>query len=325
MVKIHTPFLTCAKPMQIATDILQQCRFLAGPTACGKTDTGLLLAERLNAEILSLDSMALYRGLDIGTAKPTREQRHRVPHHLLDIIAPHEEFSVAEFLVAAERACRDILERGRVPLFIGGTGLYLRSLLRGVFSGPPADWEFRHRLERESADQPPDFLHRQLAQHDPVAAAKLHPHDSRRIIRALEVLHITGRKLSEQQQHPPLPVDQRPQHVNWLNPPRQWLRDRINRRVLTMIDDGLVEEVRRLLVVQPPLGRTARQALGYKEMIDHLEVGVPLAKTIDCIQTRTRQFAKRQCTWFRNLEECHAVEMTGKESPEELADRVHAE
>lgn len=308
--------------MQIAIDILQECWFLAGPTACGKTDTGLQLAERLNAEILSLDSMALYRGMDIGTAKPTREQQHRVPHHLIDIIAPHEEYSVAEYLAAAEQACREILSRNRVPLFVGGTGLYLRSLLRGVFSGPPADWEFRKQLEESAVDQPPGYLHALLSERDPAAAAKIHANDDRRIVRALEVLHITGRPLSEQQQQPALPPEHRPQNVFWLNPPRTWMRDRIDRRVLMMIDEGLVEEVRRLLRLQPPLGRTARQALGYKEMIDHLEGAATLDEAIEQIQTRTRQFAKRQCTWFRNLEECRSIEMTGNETPAELAERI---
>lgn len=310
--------------MKIDGDILRQCRFLAGPTACGKTETGLLLAERLDAEIVSLDSMALYRGMDVGTAKPSPAERQRVPHHLIDVIDPHQESSVAEYIAAAETACRGILARGRSPLFVGGTGLYLRSLLRGVFEGPAADWEFRRQLEADVAAHGPEALHQRLQQVDPQTAAKLHPNDRRRIIRALEVRHVTGRPLSDQQQQPPLPEGERPRHVYWLSPPRDWLYARINVRVERMIAAGLVDEVRRLLQANPPMGRTARQALGYKEVIAHLENGVPLAETVTTIQTRTRQFAKRQHTWFRNLEECRPIEITGAETAAELASRLAA-
>lgn len=308
--------------MTLTIDHLQQCRFLAGPTACGKSELALQLAERWSAEIVSMDSMALYRGMDVGTAKPTPDQRSRVPHHLIDVVGPHEEFSVAEYIAAAAAACGEIIQRGRVPLFVGGTGLYLRSLLRGVFQGPPADPELRGRLEAEAAAYPPGHLHRLLQECDPAAAKKLHPHDRRRLVRALEVFYVTGRPLSEQQQQPPLPPERRPRFVAWLDPPRDWLHERINRRVEAMFAAGLVDEVRTLLEADPPLGRTARQGLGYKEVIEHLEHGVPLEGTITRIQTRTRQFAKRQCTWFRNLEECRAIAISGKESTAELAEIV---
>lgn len=308
--------------MTLPTDILLRCFVLAGPTACGKSATGLVLAERLDAEIVSLDSMQLYRGMDIGTAKPSPEDRRRVPHHLIDVLEPHEEYSLADYLRAAEAACRDILARGRTPLFVGGTGLYLRGLLRGVFEGPPADWEFRRLLEREAAEHESDYLHEKLQEVDPASAARLHPHDTRRLIRALEVHHLTGRPLSEQQEHGPRPPEDRPQHVYWLAPPRDWLYARINDRVDRMVEAGLVEEVRGLLSAEKPLSRTARQALGYKEIIDCLEENGSLAEAVERIKTRTRQFAKRQHTWFRNLEECRAVEMTGAETPRELAERV---
>lgn len=269
-----------------------------------------------------MDSMAIYRGMDIGTAKPTTEQQRRVPHHLIDLVETNVEFSVTDYLEAADAVCTQIVARGKTPLFVGGTGLYLRSLLRGVFAGPEADWEFRRTIETEAADQPADYLHSLLQERDPATATKLHPHDHRRIIRALEVLHVTGRPLSEQQNQPPLPVEERPKFVHWLCPPREWLYKRINRRVEAMIADGLVEEVRRLLQSPTGLGRTARQGLGYKEVIDHIEHGTPLEETIERIQTRTRQFAKRQYTWFRNLEECRPMEMTGEETPAELAERL---
>jgi tRNA dimethylallyltransferase len=308
--------------MRFAPEILKACWFLAGPTACGKTETGLLLAEHIGGEILSLDSMALYVGMDIGTAKASPEEQARIPHHLIDVIAPHEEYSVAEYLREAEQCCRDILVRGRVPLFVGGTGLFLRSILRGVFEGPSADWELRRRLEEQAKTHEPCWLHDRLREVDPASAEKLHPNDMRRVIRALEVFELTGRPLSEQHQHHPLPTAEQPQHVDWLFPPRDWLYRRIDERVDTMIERGLAEEVRGLLSAEKPLSHTARQALGYKELFDAIEGEVDLDAAIECVKTRTRQFAKRQHTWFRNLVECHPVEITGQETPQQLVDRI---
>ena len=308
--------------MQFPLDILERCWFLGGPTASGKTETGLELAAALGAEIVALDSMSLYRGMDIGTAKPSLEACRRVPHHLLDVLEPHEEFDLADYVQAAHTVCKEILSRGHVPLFVGGTGLYLRSILRGVFEGPTADWDYRCRLEREFLDQDRGALHRRLQQVDPEQAAWIHPHDNRRIVRALEVYHLTGRPLSQQQQQQPLPIAQRPQYVYWLTPPREWLYERINIRVRKMIAAGLEQEVRSLLTAEQSMSRTARQALGYKEMIEHIAGGHTLEETIQLIQTRTRQFAKRQHTWFRNLEECEAIEVLGGESAADIAMKV---
>jgi len=310
------------RSMRFELKTLQLCRFLAGPTACGKTEVGLRLARRLNAEIVALDSMSLYRGMDVGTAKPDMEARRAIRHHLIDILDPHQAFSLADYVAAAETCCRQILDRGRVPLFVGGTGLYLRGVLRGVFEGPQADWEFRRQLESEAGRSGPEALQQRLQDVDPASAEKLHPQDTRRIIRALEVHHLTGRPLSEQQEESPLPVSDRPQHVYWLNPSREWLHERINRRVEEMIARGLIDEVQTLLALQPPLGRTARQALGYKEVIDMLNTGGSIDEAIELIQTRTRQFAKRQYTWFRNLEECRPIDMTGDESIDELVEKM---
>lgn len=305
--------------MQIDLGLLQQCWFLAGPTAAGKTAAALALAERLDAEIISLDSMAIYRGMDIGTAKPTKAEQERVHHHLIDAIAPHEEYSLADYVAAAETAAKEIVSRGRRVLFAGGTGLYLRGVLRGVFEGPSADWEFRRGLEAAAASAGEGYLHERLKEVDPVAAVKLHPRDHRRIIRAIEVFHQTGEPLSAQQEHGPLPESERPKNVYWLYPPRDWLHERINRRVDQMLDEGLVEEVRNLLSAPMPLSRTARQALGYKEVIDHLEGRIDAGEMADLIKRRTRQFAKRQHTWFRNLEECQAVDIVGIETADEIA------
>lgn len=320
------------------SEILNRCWFLAGPTASGKTAASLELAERIGAEIVAMDSMTLYRGMDIGTAKPNAFEQSRVRHHLIDVITPDQEFSVADYLMHAERACHEILDRRRIPLFVGGTGLYLRSLLRGVFEGPSADWTIRQRLEEQARAEGPQTLHQQLRRVDPKTADRLHPNDERRVIRALEVYELTGQPLSQVQQHGPLPDAQRPTQVFWLSPPRDWLYRRIDERVETMFSQGLIDEVQTLLRAPRPISHTARQALGYKELIDWFEnnadvasqstalfpapAAVSLQGLKQSIQTRTRQFSKRQHTWFRNLPECRAVTLTGNESPADIAQRV---
>lgn len=313
------PYNRC---MQFPDRLLQSCWFLTGPTAAGKTALSLELARRLGAEIVALDSMTLYRGMDIGTAKPDAASRAQVPHHLLDLLAPHEEFSLADYVRSAQAACEAIAARGRVPLFVGGTGLYLRAVLRGVFEGPPADWEIRRRWEEFVQARGQPALHAELARVDEPLSRKLHPNDVRRIIRGLEVFELTGTPLSQQQRQPPRPAELRPKNVFWLSPPRDWLYSRIDARVRQMFDEGLIQEVRRLLSAEHPLSRTARQALGYKEIIDHLERNTPETELVGLIQTRTRQFAKRQHTWFRHLEECTPIEIRGHEQPDELATRL---
>lgn len=319
---------------QFPVELLRQCIFLAGPTAVGKTDATMDLVSRISKiEIVSLDSMCIYRGMDIGTAKPSKELQRLIPHHLLDIRDPDEEFSVAEYVEVARSVCQDIVARGGVPLFSGGTGLYLRAVLRGVFEGPPADWEIRNRLQVQ-ADQAAErddhfWLMRQLERVDPDAALRLHPNDQRRIIRALEVFELTGSTLSSQQKQQPLPEDQRPPHVYWLSPDRDWLHDRINQRVTTMFEAGLINEVQELMKNDPPIGKTASQGLGYKEVIDALagdnehelsaEDRVAVA---ELIQTRTRQFAKRQHTWYRNLDECVEVQVSSVETPIQIGARL---
>lgn len=311
--------------MQIDPALLQNCWFLAGPTATGKTPAGIALAQRIGGEIVALDSMTIYRGMDIGTAKPTTVERAAVPHHLLDIRAPHEDFSVGEFIEIADRSCREILSRDRIPLLVGGTGLYLRAVLRGVFDGPAADWEYRKTLETVSRESGAAALHEQLRQIDPPTAARLPAPDVRRVIRALEIHHVTGRPASQLQQQTPLPVEQRPRHVYWLHPPRDWLRDRVDRRVEQMFAAGLVEEVRELSATPLGMSRTAQQALGYKEVLELLAGQCTQPQAVETLQRRTRQFAKRQHTWFRNLVECREIAITGDESPEQIADLVIAE
>ncbi|MBX3414827.1 MAG: tRNA (adenosine(37)-N6)-dimethylallyltransferase MiaA [Pirellulales bacterium] len=302
-------------------DFATDCWFLTGPTAAGKSAIGIELAESIGAEIVSLDSMAIYRGMDIGTAKPNRTERARVPHHLLDIVEPGEEFSLAEYRRLAERTSREIRSRGAAVLFVGGTPLYLKALLRGIFEGPPADWEFRRQWEQRASEEP-DLLHQRVSEVDARSAQKLHPRDTRRLIRALEVLEKTGRPISDWQEQFDRPRAVESCRVFTLQWPREELYARINARVEAMFAEGLVEECRALISDGRALGRTARQALGYREVFEHLAGRLTLAETIDLVQRRTRQFARRQLTWFRSLQECRNVELSGVVDPGEVTRRI---
>ncbi|MCR4412424.1 MAG: tRNA (adenosine(37)-N6)-dimethylallyltransferase MiaA [Thermoguttaceae bacterium] len=304
---------------------LDDCWFLSGPTASGKSAVGIALARSLDAEIVSMDSMALYRGMDLGTAKPTPDERAAVPHHLIDVVEPHQEYSLAEYVAAAHRAAASIRQRGRRVLFVGGTPLYLKALLRGIFEGPAADPELRRRLEDEERRFGPGHLHRRLAAVDPAAAARLHPNDTRRLVRALEVYEKTGRPISEYQVQFNAPRPAPPRHVFVLDWPRDELVLRIDRRVDAMFAAGLVDEVRRLAAGPLPLSRTARQALGYREVLEHLAGVRGLAETIDRVKIHTRQFAKRQSTWFRSLSECRFVPLRGELDPVRVAQRLCAD
>lgn len=294
--------------------------YLTGPTGVGKTAVGVALAHRLGAEVAAMDSMSLYRGMNVGTAKPTIEERRGIPHHLIDRLDPWDAASVATYLDWAREAVQDVERRGKRVLFVGGTSLYLKALLRGLFDGPGADLERRDRLETEVDRQDGQALLDRLSRVDPTTAARLHPNDRRRIIRALEVFEATGRPISDwQQEHdqPALGVT-----VIALTRPRDELRDRISRRVLQMIADGLVQEVRALQAGPKPMGPVPSQAVGYREVIDLLEGRATLPRTIELIQSRTRQFAKRQMTWFRNLAEVELWPLIKDEPPELTADRL---
>lgn len=298
--------------------------YLTGATASGKSAVGVHLARLLDAEILALDSMTLYRGMDVGTAKPTEAERGGVPHHLIDVLDPWESASVALYRDWALAAIRDVESRGRRALFVGGTALYLKAMLRGLFDGPGADPEVRGRLEAEALAIGDAALHARLAGLDPATAARLHPNDRRRIVRALEVIELTGSPFSTlQREHDrPAPAATR---VFALDHPRPILHERIDRRVLVMFDAGLVDEVRRLRSGPRPMGTVAEQGVGYREVIELLEGRADMPTTVARIQARTRQFAKRQGTWFRGLAEASPVAMLPGEDAEALARRLAAE
>lgn len=293
-----------------------QALILTGPTGSGKSQLALQLAPRLNAEIVSMDSMTLYRGMDIGTAKPASEERHLVPHHLLDLLDPWESASVAWWLEQAGRAVADIEARGKRALFVGGTGLYLKALRQGLFDGPPADAELRQQLEEEANRHGNQALHDRLRSVDPAGATRLHPNDVRRVIRALEVYTLTGTPISEwQTQWQPQASSVPSDHCFCLDLPRELLYARIDARVEKMIAAGWIDEVQRLRQLGRPLSREAAQALGYRELIAFLDGQGRLPEIVSTIQTRTRNFAKRQLTWFRHLPGCTFA------SADEIADR----
>lgn len=305
--------------------LVDSCLFLAGPTASGKSAAGLELAERLNGEILSLDSIAVYQGMDIGTAKPTLAERQRVPHHLIDLAEPNEDFSVSRFLEAAHQAVADILDRKKLPIFVGGTPLYLKGLLRGFFVGPPADWEFRRAVEEDARQFGNEALHQRLHQVDPLTAHRLPANDVRRITRALEVARLTGRPLSHWQ----VQFDQarRPEQCRMfaLRMPREILAERIESRVDQMFASGLVEEVQCLLNKYPAgLSRTASQAVGYREVLAHLRGESALDQTIADVKLHTIQMAKRQRTWLRSLTEVRFIDVAETDTPAALVCSLQA-
>lgn len=296
--------------------------FLTGPTASGKTKLGVMLAQRLGTEVLSLDSMAVFRGMDIGTAKPDRAARELVTHHLLDLVEPTEEFSLSRYVEEAHAHANRLRAEGKPILFVGGTPLYLKALLRGLFHGPPPDWEFRKQVEEEVASAGLDALRERLMQVDPLSATKLHPHDQRRMIRALEVHRITGRPLSHFQSHfdegrPPEQC-----RVFVLGWERQALHARIDERVEQMMVQGLVEEVKALLAQHGALGKTASQAVGYREVMEHLQTGSLISECVDLIKFASHQFARRQEIWFRGIAECRRIEMATFSEPEEIAELI---
>lgn len=306
-------------------DPFAQCWYLSGATAVGKTSVGIALAEMLSAEIVSLDSMAIYRGMDIGTATPTKEQRAVVPHHMVDIVDPVDEYSVAQYMEAAASIVTEIRDRGREVLFVGGTPLYLKGILRGLSSGPPADWELRKQLESDVRRLGTQPLHSLLERVDPLAAARIHPHDTRRLVRALEVFRATGEPIS----HSQLQFEEgRPSEscrVFVLRRTRAEQHQRINQRAEKMISDGLVEEVRSLTSAGRQLGRTASQAVGYHEIQDFLADRMPMDEALSRIKARTRRFAKRQETWFRSLSESSFVDLEGEVDATQIAERIAAE
>ncbi|TWU60416.1 IPP transferase [Rubripirellula tenax] len=296
-------------PAHCFESLAAQAIVLAGPTASGKSALGIELARLVNGEILSLDSIAVYRGMDIGTAKPTAAEQSAVPHHLIDLVEPTEEFSVVRYLRAAHAAVADVRSRGRTPIFVGGTPMFLKGVLRGFDPGPPADWEFREAVEADLQAHGVDALRDRLQQVDPLAAHRIGKNDARRMIRALEVARSTGQPISHRQIQFDRPIAASKCRVVALGWPRKMLHERIAARVEAMFCGGLVAEVQGLLDRHDELSRTAAQAVGYREVIDHLKRGTRIEETITYVATHTRQLAKRQESWYRSFSEIRRIEV----------------
>lgn len=287
---------------------------LLGPTGSGKTALSLALAERFHGEIVSCDSVAVYRGMDLGSAKPSREQQARVPHHLIDVADPNQPFTAGEYSRRARAALRDIAERGRLPIVTGGTGLYLRALTEGLFAGPQRHEELRARLRHSAEKHGSAWLHRVLARLDAASAERIHANDIPKLIRAIEVCLASRRPMSEvlaqETARDPL-TGFRLLRIG-LNPPRQALYARLNHRCAAMFAQGLIAETRALLACYGPV--KALDSLGYKQAMAVLLGGVSEKAAIAEAQQGHRNYAKRQLTWFRREPGVHWIEAFGDEA-----------
>jgi tRNA dimethylallyltransferase len=292
---------------------------LAGPTAVGKSEVALCLAEKLGGEIVSVDSMQVYHGLDIGTAKPSVEDRARVPHHLLDVVELTETFDAALFARLATDAVAEIRRRGRVPILCGGTGLYFKAFLQGLGEAPPADEQLRSELEA----RPLAELLNELSVRDPITYQAIDRQNRRRVVRALEVVRLTNQPFSAQRAKW-RPTGDMPQNPFFFGLSRMAadLHRRIDTRVDDMFQRGLVAETASLLNHGLAQNRTALQALGYRQVVEHLENKRSLAETIALVKTRTRQFAKRQMTWFRRQFHMNWIMLEPTTELDAVADRI---
>jgi tRNA dimethylallyltransferase len=289
---------------------------LAGPTASSKSEVALLLAAQLNGEIISVDSMQVYRGLDIGTAKPTAAERARAPHHLIDIADLSESFDAAQFARLAREAVKDIQSRGRLPILCGGTGLYFKVLFDGLGEAPPRNAALRAKLE---AIPLPELL-QELLQHDAATFETIDRRNPRRVIRAMEIIRLTGRPV--QRADWTAANDSRGIRGFGLIRPASELHARINARVDAMFQRGLVAETTGLLARGLAENQTALQAIGYRQVVEHLHGMRPLAETVELVKIRTRQFAKRQMTWFRKHAQLEWVRCEPGETAEAIAARI---
>ena len=306
-----------------------RCVFIAGPTAVGKSEIALALAEQLGGEIITVDSMQVYRGLDIGTAKPSPADRARVPHHLIDICDLTESFDAAQFIRRAQKAVEEIQLRGRVPVFCGGTGLYFKAFLSGLGEAPSANPELRAELEAASFEA----LLRELRERDPAAYEKIDKQNPRRVIRAVEVIRLTGKKFSEQRAEWKVGSsrcdDRTAQRAVaaiycFTRQPAD-LHARINIRVDEMFRRGLVDETRELLQRGLAENKTAMQAIGDRQVVEHLRGERNLAETIELVKIKTRQFAKRQLTWFRRQLDPEWIELKPDDSLETVLANLQRE
>ncbi|WHH59554.1 tRNA (adenosine(37)-N6)-dimethylallyltransferase MiaA [Petroclostridium sp. X23] len=302
----------CQKPLVV----------IVGPTAVGKTGLSVELASRINGEIISADSMQIYRYMDIGTAKVTLEEQNGIRHYLIDEIMPDEEFSVAQYKELADRYIDKILEKEKLPVMVGGTGLYVNSVVNNVkFSETVTDWEYRNKLNALAETEGNEYVHKMLEEVDPITAHRLHVNDIRRVIRALEVHHFTGIPISKHQQESlKEPSPYRLAFIG-LTMEREWLYERINERVDLMLEQGLIDEVKKLMDMGYHRDLTSMKGLGYKEMIDYLEGLSSYEEAVEILKRDTRRYAKRQLTWFRRDNRIHWIHIEKSDHKKELIEK----
>lgn len=295
---------------------------IVGPTASGKSDLAIFLAESFSGEILNYDSVQIFRHFDIGTAKPGARELARVPHHMINIREPTEIYTAGDYQRDARRVLDEIRNRGKLPILVGGTGLYLRALTEGLFNGPKRSTYWRNRLEMLAERKGRGYVHRLLRRLDPVAAARIAMRDKPKIIRALEVRLETGKALSQHlQERPRQPLTGFDMHFVGLNPPREELYRRIDERVRQMLDAGLIEEVLGLLARGIPASAKPFEAIGYRHVIADLDSSSSRQETIRIIQRDTRRYAKRQMTWFRK--QADITWFDGSGDSDEIKNKVH--
>ena len=295
---------------------------LTGPTACDKTEIGFTVAQKIKGEIISADSMLFYRGMDIGTAKPSLDMRELVPHHFIDIVDPWESYSVGKYVDDVESLIGGADSKDRKFLIVGGSPLYIKGLVDGIFNGPEADWDIRRELEVLADEKGNQHVHDILQKIDPVKAVELHPNNLRRIIRAIEVYRITGKPVSKLQEEYKLARKSYQFNILCIAREREDIYRRINERVGTMFDKGLVDEVKSLLENPEGLSKQAKQALGYKEVIQYLDGELTLDDAKEMVKQSTRRFAKRQMTWFRSFPDVQWLEADKHEGPGSISDEI---
>lgn len=296
---------------------------ILGITASGKSRLAFELAKKLDAEIICIDSMKVYRRMNIGTAKPPAEARQQIKYHLIDIVEPSDSFSVGLFLEKANETIEQITSRNKTVIAVGGTALYIKALLHGLFDGPGTDEQIRKNLQQQIQTEGTEKLYGKLKQIDPAAAQRIHQNDSKRIIRAMEVYEITGQPISNFQQQ----FDTEPTQ-NWkiigLRREKEIESKRINARVKKMLDTGLLDEVKSLLAEEKPLSKQAACAIGYAEIIDHLNGQTTLDETVELIKKNTRKLAKAQRTWFKTFKNVNWLDIKPEESAEKILERTMA-
>jgi tRNA dimethylallyltransferase len=295
---------------------------ILGLTGAGKGAVAFELAKRTGGQILSIDSMKVYRRMDIGTAKPPLNLRQQVTYHMIDVVEPWDAFSAGRFVAQARPLILDLEQRGIPLIAVGGTALYIKALLYGIFDGPPADPTVRGQLHQRARTKGLEVLYAELARVDPQAASRIHPTDLRRITRALEVYALTGRPISSFQTQFDRQVDLADWAIVGLRRDRQDQAHRINARIKRMIENGLLEEVKGLLADPRGMSPQARSAIGYAEVIDHIEGRIDLERTIELIKRRTRRLAKAQRTWFKTFRFVQWLDVGADEPPDMTAQRI---